>query len=334
MSRAKMPKRTKTTARKFAFLMDPLERVLVDKDTTFVFMLEAQSRGHQLYFLGLRDLYARGPRVIARARRCEVMRANVHYRFLDDGAEYPLEAFDAVFMRKDPPADAAYLYATMLLSLADTRRTFVLNNPSGLREANEKLYSLNFPDAIPPTLVTYEIPRLRTFLDEQGGEMIVKPLDGHGGEGVFLVTTKDRNLGAILETVTQYESRPIMAQRYLAEARKGDKRLIVLEGEPLGCTLRVPRADEHRGNIHVGGTCIRADVTPRDREICREVAPRLRQEGLYFVGLDIIGDYLTEVNVTSPTGVQEIKALNNVCLEAQVIDFVEQKIEERQRRRA
>ena len=321
-----MPKRNKTGARKFAFLMDPLERVLVDKDTTFVFMLEAQSRGHEIYFLGLRDLYARGAKVIARARRCEVERGNPHYRFLDDGAEYPLEAFDAVFMRKDPPADAPYLYATMLLSLADRARTFVVNNPAGLREANEKLYSLNFPDAIPPTLVTYEIPRLRTFLDEQGGEMIVKPLDGHGGEGVFLVTTKDRNLGAILETVTQYESRPIMAQRYLPEARRGDKRLIVLEGEPLGGTLRVPRADEHRGNIHVGGTCVKAPVTARDREICRMLKPRLKRDGLYFVGLDIIGDYLTEVNVTSPTGVQEIDRLDGTNLEGKVIDFVESRV--------
>ena len=211
----KVQKVRKREAHKFAFIMDPLERVLVDKDTTFVFMLEAQFRGHEIYFLGLRDLYARGPHVIARARRCELMRKDPHYKFLDDAGEYPLETFDAVFMRKDPPADAAYLYATMLLSLADSHRTFVLNNPAGLREANEKLYALNFPDAIPPTLVTYEIPRLKTFLDEQGGEMIVKPLDGHGGEGVFLVTTKDRNIGAILETVTQFESRLIMAQRYL-----------------------------------------------------------------------------------------------------------------------
>jgi glutathione synthase len=323
---AQAPKRNKTTAHKFAFIMDPLERVLVDKDTTFVFMLEAQSRGHEIHFLGLRDLYARGSKAFMRARRCEVVRASPHYKFLDDGDDYPLEAFDAIFMRKAPPADAPYLYATMLLSLADPGRTFVLNNPAGLREANEKLYSLNFPDAIPPTLVTYEIPRLRTFLDEQGGEMIVKPLDGHGGEGVFLVTTKDRNLGAILETVTQYESRPIMAQRYLAEARKGDKRLIVLEGEPLGCTLRVPRDDEHRGNIHVGGNCVKADLTPRDLEICRMLGPRLRRDGLFFVGLDIIGNYLTEVNVTSPTGVQEINRLNGAKLEAQVIDFVEARV--------
>ena len=313
-------------ARKFAFIMDPLDRVLVDKDTTFVFMLEAQLRGHEIYFLGLRDLYARDAQPIARARRCEVMRGNPHYRFLDDGAEYPLETFDAVFMRKDPPADAAYLYATMLLSLAGSRRTFVLNNPSGLREANEKLYSLNFPDAIPPTLVTYEIPRLKAFLADQGGEMIVKPLDGHGGEGVFLVTRTDRNLGAILETVTQFETRLIMAQRYLPEARKGDKRLIVLDGEPLGCTLRVPRDDEHRGNIHVGGTCVKAPITARDREICRMLKPRLERDGLYFVGLDIIGDYLTEVNVTSPTGVQEIDRLDGANLEGKVIDFVESRV--------
>ena len=313
-------------AYKFAFVMDPLESVLPDKDTTFVFMLEAIARGHQVFFLGLKDLFSRGHQGLARARRCEVMRAVPHFRYLDDGAQYPLEHFDAIFMRKDPPAAANYLYATMLLSLADPHRTFVLNSPAGLREANEKLYALNFPGAIPPTLVTYEIPRLKQFMEEQGGEMIVKPLDGHGGEGVFLATSKDRNLGAILETVTQFETRLIMAQRYLPEARKGDKRLIVLNGEPLGCTLRVPRDDEHRGNIHVGGNCVKAPVTERDRDICRMLKPRLERDGLYFVGLDIIGDYLTEVNVTSPTGVQEIDRLDNANLEGKVIDFVESRV--------
>jgi glutathione synthase len=306
--------------------MDPLEKVLVDKDTTFVFMLESLARGHEIYFVAMRDLFARGPQVFTRARRCEVARANPHYRYLDEGADYPIEHFDAIFMRKDPPADAAYLYATMLLSLADRRRTFVLNDPAGLREANEKLYALNFPGAIPPTLVTYDIVRLKQFMTEQGGEMIVKPLDGHGGEGVFLVGARDRNLGAIVEAVTQYETRPIMAQRYIPEARNGDKRLIVLNGEPLGCTLRVPREDEHRGNIHVGGTCVKAPITARDHEICRMLQPRLERDGLYFVGLDIIGDYLTEVNVTSPTGVQEIDRLDGVNLEAKVIDFVESRV--------
>jgi len=306
--------------------MDPLEAVLPDKDTTFVFMLEALRRGHALYHLGLRELYAHGHQPYAEARRCEVARAQPHYRFLDSGAQYPLEAFDAIFMRKDPPADAPYLYATMILSLADRTRTFVLNEPAGLREANEKLYALNFPGAIPPTVVTYEIPRLKRFMEEQGGEMIVKPLDGHGGEGIFLAHTRDRNLNAILEAVTHFESRPIMGQRYLPEIRNGDKRLIVLNGEPLGCTLRVPRDDENRGNIHVGGNCVKAEITPRDREICRMLRPRLERDGLYFVGLDIIGDYLTEVNVTSPTGIQEIDRLDGANLEARVIDFVEARV--------
>jgi glutathione synthase len=306
--------------------MDPLESVHQDKDTTFVFMLESLARGHQIFHLGLKDLYARGHQAFGFARRCRVMRGTPHFEFLDNGAQYPLAHFNAIFMRKDPPADAPYLYATMLLSLADRRRTFILNEPAGLREANEKLYALNFPGAIPPTIVTYEISRLKQFMAEQGGEMIVKPLDGHGGEGVFHAHAGDRNLNAILETVTRFESRPIMGQRYIPEIRDGDKRLIVLDGEPLGCTLRVPRDDEHRGNIHVGGNCIKADVTGRDREICRILRPRLERDGLYFVGLDIIGNYLTEVNVTSPTGVQEIDALDHVKLEVRVIDFVESQV--------
>ncbi len=306
--------------------MDPLENVLPDKDTTFAFMLESLARGHELYHLGLKDLFTLNNRVFGRARRCLVMRETPHFRFLDSGVDYPLEDFSAIFMRKDPPADAAYLYATMLLSLTDRRCTFILNEPAGLREANEKLYSLNFPEAIPPTIVTYEIARLKQFMAEQGGEMIVKPLDGHGGEGVFHAHSGDRNLNAILETVTHFETRPIMAQRYLPEIRHGDKRLLVLNGEPLGCTLRVPRDDEHRGNIHVGGNCVKAEITERDREICRILKPRLERDGLYFVGLDIIGSYLTEVNVTSPTGIQEIDRLNGVNLEAKVIDFVESRV--------
>jgi glutathione synthase len=314
-------------AYKFAFVMDPLESVLPDKDTTFVFMLEALARGHQVFFLGLKNLYTQGHQAFGFARRCEVSRSVPHYRLLDDGSVYPLEAFDAIFMRKDPPADDAYLFATMILSLADPRHTFVMNSPSGLREANEKLYALNFPGAIPPTLVTYEIARLKQFMKDQGGEMVVKPLDGHGGESVFLARSDDRNLNPILEAVTRFESRPIMAQRYIPEIRDGDKRVILLDGEPLGGTLRVPRDDEHRGNIHVGGNCVKVDLTPRDLEICRMLGPRLRRDGLYFVGLDIIGNYLTEVNVTSPTGVQEIDRLNAVNLEAKVIDFVEARVQ-------
>ncbi len=311
---------------KFAFVMDELERIDQYKDTTFVFMLEALVRGHELSCIGLRDLFARGNRATAFARRCAVMREAAHYRWLDVGADHPLDSFDAIFMRKDPPADAAYLYATMILSLVDSRRSFVLNHPAGLREANEKLYTLNFPAVIPPTVVTSSIARLKQFIDEQGGEAIVKPLDGHGGEGVFLASASDRNLNAILETVTNFGSRLTMGQRYLAEIRNGDKRVIVLDGEPIGATLRVPLPSENRGNIHVGGLCVKAELTERDREICRTLKPRLKRDGLYFVGLDVIGDYLTEVNVTSPTGVQEIDRLDNVNLESRVIDFVEARV--------
>jgi glutathione synthase len=184
---------------------------------------------------------------------------------------------------------------------------------------------LNFPEVIPESLVTADAARLKAFMDRLGGEMIVKPLDGCGGAGVLHVHRGDRNLNALLEMSTIEGTRLVMAQRYLPAARQGDKRLIVLDGEPLGAILRVPREDEHRGNIHVGGQVVKSPVDDRDREICRQMAPRLRQDGLYFVGLDVIGGFVTEVNVTSPTGVQEIDRLDNTNLEAKVIDFVESK---------
>jgi glutathione synthase len=318
---------------RFAFIMDPIQHVLIDKDTTFVFMLESQSRGHEVYYLEMPDLFVEHARAMGRARRIELRREYRNHFTFQEEITGPLGNFDAIFMRKDPPFDIAYLHATQVLDLARQDGAFVMNNPAGLRAANEKLYALNFPSVIPPTLVTQDPNRIKEFLHELGGEMIIKPIDGHGGSGIFYVHREDRNLNSLLETATREGKDAIIAQRYLPEVRQGDKRLIVLNGAPLGCTLRVPRADEHRGNIHVGGTCIKAEVTTRDREICREVGPRLRQEGLYFVGLDIIGDYLTEVNVTSPTGVQEIDTLNNVRLEANVIDFVEHQVEELQRQR-
>jgi len=316
---------------RFAFIMDPIHNVLIDKDTTFVFMLEAQARGYEVYYLEMRDLFVERNKVMGRLLRVELRREyRNHFTFHGETVE-PLGAFAAIFMRKDPPFDIPYLHATQLLDLAQRDGTVVLNNPAGLRAANEKLYALNFPSVIPPTLVAQDAQRLKAFLEEIGGEMIIKPIDGHGGSGVFYVHRDDRNLNSLLETATREGREPIIAQQYLPKVRQGDKRLIVLNGAPLGCTLRVPRADEHRGNIHVGGTCIKAEVTARDREICRALAPRLRQDGLYFVGLDIIGDYLTEVNVTSPTGVQEIDMLDDVRLEANVIDLVENMVQERRR---
>jgi glutathione synthase len=308
--------------RRLLYVMDPLERVLVDKDTTFAFMLEGERRGHEQFFCGVEELFAEGAAPAARVRPVQVRRAAQHYT-LGEERTVRLAWFDVVFMRKDPPFDLTYFFATHLLGLVDPRVTLVVNDPRGLREANEKLYALRFPGLIPETLVSSNATRLKAFMQSLGGEMIVKPLDGCGGAGVFHLHRDDRNVNAILELSTLNGTRLVMAQRYLPAVREGDKRLIVLAGEPLGAIMRVPREDEHRGNIHVGGQVERAPIDARDREICRSMAPRLEADGLYFVGLDVIGGLVTEVNVTSPTGVQEIDRLDGVCLEGNVLDFVE-----------
>ena len=305
------------------YVMDPLSRVLVDKDTTFAFLLEGERRGHEQRQCGVEDLFVEQSVPHARTRRVHVRRAAIHYT-LSDERSFPLGTFDVVFMRKDPPFDLSYYFATQVLGLADPALTLVVNDPRGLREANEKLYALHFPELIPESLVSADPARLKAFMDRLGGELIVKPLDGCGGAGVFHLQRGDRNLNAILELSTLNGTRMVMAQRYLPAVRsEGDKRLIVLAGEPLGAIRRVPQEDETRGNIHVGGRVERAAVDARDREICRRMAARLEADGLYFVGLDVIGGLVTEVNVTSPTGVQEIDRLDGACLEAQVLDWVE-----------
>ena len=306
--------------------MDPIESINIEKDTTFVLMLEAQNRGHEVYYMELDDLFVRGGMPQSRFRRLLVARVTPHYQ-LGDFVTGALEDFNVILMRKDPPFDMKFFFATHLLSLIDERKCFVINNPKGLREANEKLYALRFPEQIPQTLVSSDMQRLKEFMDELGGEMIIKPLDGSGGSGVFYLNTQDRNTNSILEAATDNGRKLVMGQRYLPEIRQGDKRIIVLDGQPLGAVLRVPLETETRGNIHVGGQCVKGEVTERDREICHALAPLLKNDGLYFVGLDVIGNFLTEVNVTSPTGVQEINALNGVSLESQVIDFVEAQAE-------
>ncbi len=306
------------------YVMDPLARVLIDKDTTFAFMLEGQRRGHEQYCCGVEDLSVVRTVPEARTRHAQVQRADPHHT-LHEERTAPLTWFDVVFMRKDPPFDMAFFFATQVLSLVDGSKTLVVNDPRGLREANEKLYALRFPALIPESLVSADMTELKEFMGALGGEMIVKPLDGCGGAGVFHVHRTDRNLYAILEASTANGTRLVMAQRYLPAARQGDKRLIVLNGEPLGAILRIPRDDETRGNIHVGGQVVQAEVDARDREICALLKPRLETDGLYFVGLDIIGGFVTEVNVTSPTGVQEIDRLDGTNLSARVFDFVEQR---------
>jgi glutathione synthase len=315
-------------ALKIGVVMDPIDKINIDKDTTFVMMLEAEARGHEIYYMELDDLSIRGGVPEGRFRRVSVARATPHYRFAETGAG-PLAGFDVILMRKDPPFDMNFFFATHFLSLVDAKKCAVINDPHGLREATEKLYALNFAAIVPPSLVSGDIDLLKGFMEEQNGEMIVKPLEGAGGRGVVYLNRKDRNVGALLELMTAEGRIPVMAQRYLPEIRRGDKRVLVLDGEPIGALLRIPQENENRANLHVGGTSAPGEITARDREICRVLAEPFRKLGLYFVGLDVIGGFLTEVNVTSPTCVQEINAFNQVKLEAKIIDFIERKARKR-----
>jgi glutathione synthase len=233
-----------------------------------------------------------------------------------------LDEVDAVLMRKDPPFDANYLWATQVLELA-RGKTLLVNDPRGLRDANEKLYALHFPAQMPATLVSSDKDDIKAFLHAHGGKVVLKPLSGAGGDGVFLLRSDDLNVNAIIETVTQVGRRVAMVQEFLPDVVRGDKRVLLLDGEPLGGILRVPRKDDVRSNIHVGGTVEKAPLDEHDLRIVAALRDKLREDGLVFVGLDVIGGRLTEVNVTSPTGIQQMSRLDGVNLSAKVIDWIE-----------
>ena len=311
-------------ALKIGVVMDPIQNIDINKDTTFVIMLEAQRRGHELYYMGIQDLFIGNAEPGGASRPVRVVRGRPHFE-LGSLESRALAWFDVILMRKDPPFDLEFFFATHLLSLIDPKQCAVINDPHGLREATEKLYALNFPAIIPASIVTSSIGRLKDFMDEHGGEMILKPLEGAGGRGVVYLNRKDRNLNALLELITMEGKVAVMGQRYLPEIRVGDKRVLVLNGEPIGALLRVPREDDNRANIHAGGSSARGEITARDREICALLAEPFKKLGLYFVGLDVIGGLVTEVNVTSPTCVQEVNAFDGVQLEAKIVDFIEQK---------
>ncbi len=304
----------------FLVVMDPIDGVDVDKDTTFGFLLAAQARGHECWVCHARDLYCVPDGAAALCRKVEVWHRREYFFRLDPPESRALASFDSVWMRSDPPVDWTYLHATYLLDIAGC---LVVNSPAALRDANEKLYTLRFPELCPQTMVTNDAARIRGWLDGRSEPLIVKPVDGHGGKGVFVLRRGDPNVAAILETLTDEGRRWIMAQEYLPAAKEGDKRVILVDGEPLGAILRVPQGDDHRGNIHVGGRVAATEVTPRDREICAALAPSLRANGLWFVGIDVIGGLLTEVNVTSPTGIREVKALGGPDLGDLYVAWVE-----------
>lgn len=311
---------------KMGFVMDPVEEVDIREDTTFALMLAAQSRDWEIYYIRPEDLSAEGDEAWATIRPVEVRRDP------DDKVDYghafyePLHALDVVWMRKDPPFDVRYLYEANLLELAQQKGCFVLNEPRGLRAANEKLYSLHFPEVIPDTIVTNQARRIKNFMDDHDGRCVLKPLSGHGGEGIFVLDESDRNLNALIEVSTDHGDKPVMCQQYLAEARRGDKRILMLDGEPMGAILRVPPQEEHRSNIHVGGDVHKTELTDKEHRICDVVGSRLVDDGLYFVGIDVIGERLTEVNVTSPTGIQEMSRLDDIDGSGRVVEWIESKV--------
>lgn len=306
------------------FVMDPIDSIDIAKDTTFALMLAAQERGHRVHFCELGALSADDGHAVARIQPVELRREVGRHAVLGAPRTVVLDDdLDVVWQRKDPPVDVDFITATQILALC--QRALVLNRPDTVIWANEKLYALRFADLMPETRVTRRIPELVDFLAKRGGEMIVKPLGGKGGEGVFHVRHDDRNLFSILETATGFGTRWAMAQQYLPEIREGDKRILLVDGEVLGALLRVPAAGETRANLHVGGTAVRAPLDARDLRIVERLRPALQRDGLFFVGIDVIGGLLTEVNVTSPTGIQEIDALEGVNLETRVIEAAELK---------
>lgn len=295
---------------KIAFIVDPLDEFNLKKDSTYAIMREAAARGYHLFAMQQDDLAWHKQAVTGHASRLHLTdsttAATPSWYRLDAAADTPLEQFDAVLMRKDPPFDMEYVYSTYLLEIAEKRGARVFNSPQAIRDHNEKMAIARFPQFTAPTLVTRRAGLLREFLGEHA-DIILKPLDGMGGASVFRVRTDDPNTSVIIETLTDHGARTIMAQRYLPEISNGDKRVLVIGGEPVPfCLARIPRPGETRGNLAAGGTGVARELTARDREIAETLGPQLMAAGLLLVGLDVIGDCLTEVNVTSPTCFQEI----------------------------
>lgn len=304
-----------------AVQMDPLETISIDADSTFALMLEAQARGHRLWYYPVGDLILRDGRPRARLRPVEVRRRPGDHFTLGPPVWEDLAGMDVVLMRQDPPFDMAYITATHILErLAPA--TLVVNDPAAVRNAPEKILVTRFPDLMPPTLIAWSVEAIRAFRAEWG-DIVIKPLYGNGGAGVFHVRPDDENFSALLEWHFARSREPLMVQRYEPAVRRGDKRIILVDGEPLGAINRVPPPGEARSNMHVGGRPEPVALSARDREICARIGPFLRDHGLLFVGIDVIGDYITEINVTSPTGIQEIRRFGGPDLAAAIWDRIE-----------
>lgn len=310
---------------KFLFVMDPIEAVQIHLDSTFAVMFEAQNRGYEVWYCLMDDLRLEHDRPVATARPVVLRKEQGNHADIGSPSAVGLRDLDAIFMRKDPPFNMEYIFATYILEAAEPD-ALVVNRAASLRSHNEKLYALQFPEFCPETVVSSQAIELKAFQERLGGPMVVKPLDGNGGRGIFIVRPDDPNRNVIFEESTQNGARPILAQRYLPEARLGDKRVLIIDGEFQGATLRVPGSADPRGNLHVGARAQPTTLTPRETELLAALSPRLVADGHIFVGIDVIGEHLTEVNVTSPTGIHEVNAHDGRCVEGAIIDAVERRI--------
>lgn len=309
-----------------AVLMDPIESINPKKDSTLAILREANGRGHHCYFVGPSGLTLRDGKVYASAARLLVGGADEPALRCEAASEHPTSAFDVLLMRKDPPFDMEYVYTTYLLERVVATGTPVFNDPRTLRDFNEKLAISHFAHCAPPTLVTRDPNKVRAFIAEHGGA-IVKPLEGMGGFSIFRVVAGDPNTNVIIETMTHFGRRYTMVQRYVPEISEGDKRIIVIDGEPMpGALARIPAAGDSRGNLAAGASIRGVELSERDRWICAQVGPELRRRGVLFCGLDVIGDFLTEINVTSPTGIQEIDRLFSLNIAGALLDALERRL--------
>lgn len=315
---------------KIGVIMDCLSQIKTYKDSTVAVLLEAQRRGHELFYIQMKDIFCENAKVFAHLQAIQLDESKNPWFSLGASSINTLNEVDLVLMRKDPPFDMEYLYATYLLELAEKQGAWILNNPNSIRNANEKLFTQWFPSLIPETLITSNKAKLQSFIDEQS-DVVLKPLNEMGGRSIFHIKKDSDNRSVALDWLTQEEKRPIMAQRFIPEILKtGDKRITLIAGQPVPYALaRMPMQGDFRGNLAAGGKGIGVPLTERDRQICAEVGPTLLERGLIWVGLDVIGDYLTEINVTSPTGLRELDHQFGINISAQLWDWAEENFKQK-----
>lgn len=307
---------------KIGVVMDPIGSINFKKDSTLAMLLEAQSRGWQLFYMQQAALYMAHDIARAQMKPLRVFNDATNWYQLDSAEDQALDSLDAILMRKDPPFNMDYIYSTYILEKAEEKGTLIINKPQSLRDANEKLFTNNFSQCMPPTLVSSQAEQIKAFYQEHK-DIILKPLDGMGGASVFRIKPGDSNLGVIIETLTKHGTTLTMAQRFIPEIKQGDKRILLINGDPIPYALaRIPAKGETRANLAAGGEGVGIELTDRDRWICEQVAPLLKAKGLIFVGIDVIGDYLTEVNVTSPTCIRELDKQFNINISAILMDWI------------